>query len=142
MLFKPDTTLEKLNAFTRGNMCEYLGIEFVEIGEDYLVAKMPVDHRTIQPMGILHGGASVVLAESIGSLAGNFIVDNDKQACVGLDINANHLRKVVKGNVVYGKATPIHLGRTTQVWEIKITNDKQELVCISRLTLAVININQ
>ena len=119
------------------NMLAHLGIEITEIGKDYIVGKMPVDDRTKQPYGFLHGGASVVLAESLGSIGANHFVDQEKYYCVGLEINANHLRPVQSGYVI-GKAQAIHLGKTTQIWEIKITNEAQKLVCISRLTMAVI----
>jgi 1,4-dihydroxy-2-naphthoyl-CoA hydrolase len=129
--------VEILNQNSKGSMGEWLGIEFTEIGQDYICAKMPVDHRTKQPFGILHGGASVVLAESLGSVGAMLCVDNSKYRCVGLEINSNHLRQVTEG-FVYGKASPIHLGKTTQVWEIKITNEDNKLVNISRLTIMVI----
>lgn len=128
---------ESLNQFGASNMGEHLGIEFYEVGADYICAKMPVDHRTKQPFGILHGGASVVLAETLGSTGAFCTVDQDKYICVGLDINSNHIRPVTKG-FVYGKTTPLHLGKTTQVWEIKITNEQGKLVNISRLTIAVV----
>jgi 1,4-dihydroxy-2-naphthoyl-CoA hydrolase len=137
MIWKVKPDLEVLSTqFSSKNMSEYLGIEITEIGDDYLAGKMPVDHRTVQPFGILHGGASCVLAETLGSIAGQLCVDNGKQIVVGLDINANHIRAVRSG-YVYGKASPLHVGRSTQVWEIKIVNESQQLVCISRLTLAV-----
>jgi 1,4-dihydroxy-2-naphthoyl-CoA hydrolase len=119
-------------------MVAHLGIEFTAIEENSLTAKMPVDHRTHQPLGLLHGGASVALAETLGSMAAAFCVDLDTQYCVGLDINANHVKGVKSGYVI-GKTTPIHIGKRTQVWEIKITNEQDELVCISRLTIAVID---
>ena len=119
-------------------MTETLGIEFTEIGNDWLTARMPVDHRTHQPMGLLHGGASVALAETLGSIAAHCCIDNAKQYCVGLEINANHL-KGVRDGFVYGTARPIHVGRSTQVWEIKIVNENKELVCISRITMAILS---
>ena len=131
-------TLEALNAVSKLTMVEHLGIEFVEIGDDYLKARMPVDHRTTQPYGILHGGASVTLAESLGSVAGYLCLDGHTKKVVGLDINANHLRPVTSGFVT-GVARPIHLGSSTQVWEIRIMNEHDKLVCISRLTLAVLD---
>ncbi len=118
-------------------MGHHLGIEFTEVGTDYLCAKMPVDERTKQPMGLLHGGASVVLAETLGSVAANCCVNIKTHFCVGLDINANHIRSATSG-YVYGKTTPVHIGGTTQVWEIRITNEKGSLVCISRITMAVL----
>ena len=138
MAFKPGITLPQLNQMNRGNMVGFLGIEFTEVGPDYVCAKMPVDERTRQPMGLLHGGASVALAETLGSIAAYCTIDPDKQYCVGLDINANHVRAVSDG-FVYGKATPLHLGRSTQVWEIRITDEAGKLVCISRLTMSVLD---
>jgi 1,4-dihydroxy-2-naphthoyl-CoA hydrolase len=138
IIFKTTTTIEELNKNSHTNMVGHLGIEFTEIGEHYICAKMPVDNRTKQPFGLLHGGASVVLAETLGSIAANFCVDTSKQYCVGLDINANHIKSAKEG-FVYGKAMPLHIGKTTQVWEIKIIDEKQKLVCISRLTVAVVN---
>lgn len=131
-------TLAQLNQLNKGSMGEYLGIEYTEIGPDYLCGKMPVDHRTRQPMGLLHGGASVVLAETLGSIGAYCTIDVEKQYCVGLDINANHIRGV-SGGYVYGKASPLHVGKTTQVWEIRITDEAGKLVCISRLTMAVLD---
>ncbi len=117
-------------------MLKHLGIEFTEVGPDYLCAKMPVDDRTQQPMGLLHGGASVVLAETLGSVAAQLCVDSTRSYCVGVEINANHIRSARDG-YVYGKATPIHIGQSTQVWNIEITDENQKLVCISRITMAV-----
>ena len=119
-------------------MIEHLGIQFLEVGDDYIKARMPVDQRTIQPFGLLHGGASIALAETLGSVAANLCVDREKKMCVGLEINANHIRPVTNG-FVYGIAKPIHLGASTQVWEIRIENEQEKLVCISRLTLAVLD---
>ena len=138
MTFNPGITLPQLNQMNRGNMVGHLGIEFTEIGPDYVCAKMPVDERTRQPMGLLHGGASVALAETLGSIAAYCTIDPAKQYCVGLDINANHVRGV-SGGFVYGKASPLHVGRTTQVWEIRITDEAGKLVCISRITMAVLD---
>lgn len=122
-------------------MVEHLGIEVTEVGEGFLAGKMPVDFRTHQPMGLLHGGASVVLAETLASIGAALQVDLTKKACVGLEINANHIRGVKEG-WVYGKATVLHNGRSTQVWETKITNEAGNLVCISRMTVAVIDKNR
>jgi uncharacterized protein (TIGR00369 family) len=119
-------------------MVDHLGIEFLEVGDDYVKARMPVDRRTVQPFGLLHGGASVALAETLGSVAANLCVDRDKKMCVGLEINANHLRPVTNG-FVYGVARPVHIGDATQVWEIRILNEQDKLVCISRLTLATLD---
>jgi len=137
MIWKVRPTAEMIaNLANKEHMGTYLGIEFVEVGDDFISGRMPVDHRTIQPFGLLHGGASCVLAETLGSVGGGFCVDYPKQTVVGLEINANHIRAARQG-YVYGKATPIHIGKSTQVWEIKITNGANQLVCISRLTLAV-----
>lgn len=116
----------------------HLGIEFTEIGADFLRARMPVDGRTHQPFGILHGGASVALAETVGSMAAAFTVDRAKYRCVGQEINANHVRAVTEG-FVFGTARPIHLGRRSHVWEIRITDEQERLVCISRLTMFVLD---
>ena len=133
-----EATVEIMNSFSNNTMVSHLGIEFTEIGDDYLVAKMPVDSRTHQPLGLLHGGASVVLAETLGSSAGSMCVANENEYVVGLEINANHIKSARTGYVT-GITKPIHLGKKTQVWEIKITNEQNELVCISRITLAVIS---
>jgi 1,4-dihydroxy-2-naphthoyl-CoA hydrolase len=130
-------TPEALNAISANTMVEHLGIEFLEVGDDYLSARMPVDHRTIQPAGLLHGGASVVLAETLGSVAATLCVDPAERTCVGLEINANHIRSVRDGHVV-GVARPIHLGNSTHVWEIRIHDQEERLTCVSRLTLAVL----
>lgn len=119
-------------------MVEHVDIEFIEIGADYLKAKMPVTEKTRQPFGLLHGGASVVLAESLGSVAANLLLDPAKQMAVGLEINANHLRSVKEGFVT-GTASPLHIGKTTQVWDIKITNEAGALVASSRITMAILD---
>ncbi len=119
-------------------MTEHLGILFTKIGDNHLTATMPVDERTKQPMGLLHGGANVVLAETLGSVASSLTIDLEKQICVGLEINANHL-KGVKSGIVTGVTTPIHIGKSTQVWEIKITNEQGQLCCISRITMAILD---
>ncbi len=137
MAFRAPVSLDELNRLSRGTLIEHLGIVFTGAGEDWLQATMPVDERTRQPYGLLHGGASVVLAETLGSSAGNLCVDTASQVCVGLEINANHLRAVRTG-VVTGTARALHVGRTTQVWEIRIENEAGKPVCISRLTLAVV----
>ncbi len=137
-LIKP--SLKDLNDYCKNTIAEFLGIEFVEIGKDYLVAKMPVNSRTHQPLGMLQGGASCVLAEQTGSMAANLFLDRKTQVALGLDINANHVKSVKEG-YVYGKASPIHIGTKTQVWEIRITNESGELISIARLTMMVIPIN-
>ncbi len=121
-------------AMFKENMCDHVGIEITEVGDDFLRGTMPVDHRTIQPMGLLHGGASVVLAETLGSIAANLCCE-DGTYCVGLEINANHLRSATSGKVT-GTTRPIHIGRSTQVWEIKIEDEQGRPTCISRITMA------
>ena len=137
MIWYKRPELHELNYRGQGNAVEHLGIVITELQDNALVATMPVDHRTRQPFGLLHGGASVLLAESLGSLAANYVVDPEKAYCVGMEINANHL-KAVKSGLVTGVARPIHLGKKSQVWGIKIHNEENQLICISRLTVAVI----
>ena len=134
-----ENSLEAIRKMEQGNILEHLGIEIVEVGENFIKGKMPVDKRTHQPQGILHGGASVVLAESLGSVASNLVVDTRKDYAVGLEVNANHLRQVSRG-YVHGIAKPIHIGRKSHVWSIEIVNDDGKLVCISRLTMMVVKI--
>ena len=137
-MFNKDITLEQVNRSGKGNMVEHFGIEFTEITPEYICAKMPVDNRTMQPMGLLHGGASVVLAESVGSTASWLSLENpEKQAAVGVEINANHLKSAREG-YVYAKCTALKVGRSMHVWDIKITNETGDLVCVCRLTTAVI----
>lgn len=138
MNFPEGITPEALNELCKGCMVEYLGIEFTEVGPNYLIAKMPVNEKTRQPLGLLHGGASVVLAESLGSIAANLFIDPSKQYAVGLEINANHIKSAREG-LVFGKTTPIHVGKGTQIWEIRITNEQQQLVAISRITMAILD---
>jgi 1,4-dihydroxy-2-naphthoyl-CoA hydrolase len=138
MVFLSFPTLDQLNSTSQETMVKHLGIEFTGIGDDFLEATMPVDHRTKQPMGLLHGGANVALAETLGSLASSFTIDQSRQACVGLEINANHI-KAVRHGLVKGVAKPIHIGKTTQVWEIKIYNESEQLCCISRMTMAILD---
>lgn len=130
-------TLQELNQIMDDTLITHVGIEFVEIGDDFLRARMPVDERTRQPMGILHGGASVVLAETLGSAASNLAINRDEFYAVGLEINANHVRSVSSGYVI-GTARPLHLGKTTQVWEMQIRDEEGNLVCVSRMTNAVL----
>ena len=134
--FRTATTIDRLNALSRDTAIVALGIEFTEIGPDFLRATMPVDARTRQPYGLLHGGASVLLAETLGSTAGNLCVPEDR-ICVGIEINANHVRGAREG-VVTGSARALHVGASTHVWEIRIEDARGRLVCISRLTLAVV----
>jgi 1,4-dihydroxy-2-naphthoyl-CoA hydrolase len=130
-------TVEELNNMSKNTMMEHLGIEFTAVGSDFVSAKMPVDARHHQPYGLLHGGASVTLAETLGSVAAHLSVDSSKFMCVGLEINANHL-KGVRAGYVFGTTRPIHVGRSTQVWEIIITNEEDQKVCVSRITISVI----
>lgn len=137
-MFKDNIDLDLFKQMSKNTISDYLGIEFLEKGSDYLTARMPVDHRTKQPFGLLHGGASVVLAETLGSIASVLCLDDPQtQKAVGLEINANHLRAVTEG-WVYGKVTAIHIGRRTHIWDIKITNEEDKLVCVSRLTVAIV----
>ncbi len=131
-------TLEQVNRMSENTMLEQLGIEFTEIGEDYLKAVMPVDHRTRQPMGLLHGGASVALAETLGSVGSYLTLNPAEYYCVTLEINANHLRAVREGTVT-GTGRPIHLGRSTQIWEIRITDHNNKLVSLGRMTQAIVD---
>jgi 1,4-dihydroxy-2-naphthoyl-CoA hydrolase len=140
MIFKARVDLATLNTLNQSSLAGHLGIEFVEVGDNFLTARMPVEKRTKQPFGILHGGASAALAETVGSVAATLCIDMSQQYAVGLDINANHLRPV-KAGYVYGTARPVHLGRRTHVWEINITDEAQKLVCISRLTLMIVDKN-
>jgi 1,4-dihydroxy-2-naphthoyl-CoA hydrolase len=140
MIWKKPIELKELNEWHNNSMQRHLGIEFTEIGDDYLKATMPVDFRTMQPMGLLHGGASVTLAESLGSVASMLCIDVEKKTVVGLEINANHIKSSREGFVT-GITRPIHLGRSTQVWEIKIYNEREQLVCISRITNAILDRN-
>ncbi|MEM9171082.1 MAG: hotdog fold thioesterase [Pseudomonadota bacterium] len=143
MIWFNDTmpALSALNQLSQNTLLETLDIRMEEIGDDFLRASMPVDHRTHQPYGLLHGGANVVLAESLGSTAGACCVDVRQCRIVGLDINANHLRSVTSGRVT-GTATARHLGRSTQVWNIDIVDERGKLICTSRLTNAVIAMNR
>jgi 1,4-dihydroxy-2-naphthoyl-CoA hydrolase len=130
-------TVEEI-AFEGACLPNHLGIEFTEIGDDYLRARMPVDGRTVQPFGILHGGASVALAETLGSTGAALVIDRTKQRCVGQEINANHVRAAAAGYVI-GTARPVHLGRRSHVWEIRITDAQERLVCISRITMYILD---
>ena len=131
--------LQKMSNLNQNTMATAIGLELTDIGDGYLCGKIPVDHRTVQPYGLLHGGASVALAETLGSLAGNMQVNPQIEMVVGVEINANHLKSVKEG-WVYGKASPINIGKKIQVWEILITDEDNKRVCISRLTLAVVKI--
>jgi 1,4-dihydroxy-2-naphthoyl-CoA hydrolase len=135
--FKKDLSLADFSWLGQNTMGEYIGITWSEIGPNHLKATMPVDHRTKQPYGLLHGGASCVLAETLGSVASAMVIDQEKFICVGLEINANHVRSAREGFVT-GIATPIHIGSSTHVWDIKIYDEREKLVCVSRLTVAIL----
>jgi uncharacterized protein (TIGR00369 family) len=134
-----NTTLEDLTARARNTLVEHIGIEYIEVGDDYIKARMPVDHRTVQPARILHGGASVVLAETLGSVAAYHCIDPEQKMAVGLEINANHVRSVREGYVT-GTVRPLHIGNSTHIWEIHVRDDQDRLVCISRITMAVLGL--
>lgn len=135
--FNKDLKVDDLFSLRKNTLAEQIGLEFTEVGPDYLRGTLPVDHRTIQPYGLLHGGASCVLAETLGSVASAYVVDHSKFLCVGLEINANHVRGV-KSGIVTGTARPLHLGATTHVWEIKIEDELDRLICVSRLTVMIV----
>lgn len=135
--FKEEISLDQLNRLGDNTLGEHLAMKFTEIGDNYLKATMPVDHRTQQPYGLLYGGASAALAETLCSVASALVIDTDKNICVGLEINANHVRGV-KSGWVSGMVSPIHIGASTHVWDIKIVDEKEKLVCVSRLTVAIL----
>jgi 1,4-dihydroxy-2-naphthoyl-CoA hydrolase len=139
--YDPQMSLEKIRNMSHGTMAEYIGIEITELGENYLKGRMPVDHRTCQPFGVLHGGASATLAETLGSIGSFCVLNPELNFCVGLEINANHVRSVSAG-FVYGTATPLHLGGSTHIWDIRILNQEEKLVCVGRLTVAVLAKNR
>lgn len=141
MIWKNDFTLDGLNNINDDTIVKHIGIEFIEKGDDYLVASMPVDRRTKQPMGLLHGGASVVLAETLGSVAGLMCVDTSQFTTVGVEINANHLKSATSGKVI-GTVKPVRIGRTMQVWNIEIKNEEGKMICVSRFTLMVVPIRR
>jgi 1,4-dihydroxy-2-naphthoyl-CoA hydrolase len=136
-----EEVLKKLNAWSKNTMVAHLGIELTEIGDDYLIGTMPVDHRTHQPMGLLHGGASAALIETLGSVGSAMRVDQSKYSVVGIEINANHIRGV-KSGIVTAKAKLVHGGRTSHIWQVDITDENQKLVCTGRLTVLVVSLNQ
>lgn len=139
MIWKQPVDLTRLNALNANTMGENLGIEFTETGPGFIIAKMPVDNRTVQPYRLLHGGASVALAETLGSVASTLCIENlNEKMAVGVEINANHLRPARSG-FVFGKVTPIRVGRTMHVWNIEIRDERERLVCVSRLTVAVVD---
>lgn len=136
-IWKTPIDIKLANERSQNTMASLVGIEFIEVGDDYLIARMPIDHRTLQPIGIMHGGASCVLAETVGSTAANYCVDINTHYCVGLDINTNHIRSMRSGLVI-GTAKPYHIGRSTQVWSIEVKDEAGKLVSINRLTMAVL----
>lgn len=139
MIWKTEPNLEGLNNISKGTLVEHLGIKMIDFGDDYLKASMPVDHRTKQPMGLLHGGASVALAETLGSIASTLCVENImNSSVVGLEINANHLKSATEGQVI-GTVKPIRIGRKIHVWSIEIKNEKNQITCVSRLTVMIID---
>ena len=138
-IWRPDVTLETLRQRTLDTLVSHLGIQITELGANYMRATMPVDARTCQPLRILHGGASVVLAETLGSFAANAVVDSARFACVGQEINANHVRPAPVGQIVTGITKPFHIGARSHVWGIEITDERGKLICVSRITMAVIN---
>lgn len=135
--YKKNYTIEELNDLGQGTMAEILGMKFVEIGEDSLKLQMPVNERTKQPYGLLHGGASAAMAETIGSVASSMCINNERQICVGMEINCNHLKGISKGFVV-ATAKPIHIGASSHVWDIRIEDEGNKLICVSRLTVAIL----
>jgi len=138
VFFDPaNISVAALNKHCEGTLNTALGIVFTEIGDHWVTATMPVNEATIQPLGMLNGGASMALIETIGSAAANLAVDRKRFVCFGLDINGNHIRPALKGQTVTAKATPLHIGGTTQVWEVRITDEKERLVCVGRITMAV-----
>ena len=139
--FNKQLDIAQLNEVTPATMGHHLGMEWVEIGDDYLRLRMPVDERTKQPYGLLHGGASCALAETVGSVASHLVIDPAKFICVGLEINANHIRSAREGFVT-AKAIPLHLGSSTHIWDIKIHDDQDKLICVSRLTVAILQKNK
>lgn len=137
-IWKTPSTPEILNQMGKQTMSEHIGIVITEVGDDFLEGTMPVDARTVQPYRVLHGGASLVLAETLGSIASSMCINLETQQCFGMEINANHLRPALEGSVVRGVATAIHIGKKSHVWDIKIYNSREQLLCISRLTVAVV----
>ncbi len=135
--FKKELSIEELTSLCDQTIAELLDLKFIETGSNFIKATMPVDHRTHQPYGLLHGGASCVLAETLGSIASGHVIDPEKFICVGIEINANHIRSVRSG-LVTGITTPIHIGASTHVWDIKIYDEREKLVCVSRLTVAIL----
>lgn len=139
--FDKTITLDKIKDFGKNYLPDFLGMKYTEIGDDFIKMSMPVNDHTKQPYGVLHGGASCALAETVGSVASALVIDQQKFYCVGLDINANHVKSITEGTVT-GKCTPLHLGKNIHVWDIKIFDERNRLICISRLTVAIIPVNK
>jgi 1,4-dihydroxy-2-naphthoyl-CoA hydrolase len=135
--FKKNISIGDFEHWRKNTLSEHIDIRFIELGDDYVKASMPVDHRTHQPYGLLHGGASAALAETLGSIASALVIDREKFMCVGIEINANHIRSARSGLVI-GTCTPLHLGSTTHVWDIRIRDEQMKLICVSRLTVAIL----
>ena len=135
--YDKDITIADLDKWRTNTLTEHLDMRFTELGENYLKATMPVDHRTHQPYGLLHGGASVALAETLGSVCSALVINGEQFICVGIEINANHIRGIKSGTVT-GTCTPIHIGSTTHVWDVRIHDEQNRLICISRLTIAIL----
>ena len=133
-----EPSLAALNALAKDTLIDHLAIEITAIGDDFITAKMPVDRRTVQPYGLLHGGASVVLSETLGSMAAGLCINNAEKICVGIEINANHVR-AARGGFVFGTVRPVHIGGSTHIWQTQVVDEKERLVCISRLTVAVLD---
>jgi 1,4-dihydroxy-2-naphthoyl-CoA hydrolase len=131
--------LQEINEFCQNSAVSHFGIVFTEIGENFIRATMPVDERHIQPLGYLHGGSSVLLAETLGSVASNMLIDKEKQIAFGLEVNANHIKSVRAGALVSGTARAVHIGRSTHVWNVEIRGEKDELIAVSRLTVSIVN---
>ncbi len=136
-LWKTQPDLEAMNALSANTMGETLSMIFINVGDDFIEATMPVNKHTHQPYGLLHGGASAALAETVGSVASSLCIDTDKQICVGIEINCNHVRGK-KSGIVTARAEPLHIGATTHVWDIKIRDEREKLICVSRLTVAIL----
>jgi len=140
IFFEPaNIQLEWLNDCCKNTMVEFLGIKFIELGDDFLKAKMPVNQNTVQPLRMLNGGASLAMAECVGSMAANLVFDRNQFVALGLDLSGNHIKSVKEGEWVYAIAKPLHIGRTTQVWQIRIENEEGKLAHFSKLTMTVIN---
>ena len=141
-MFPENIQVSDINELGNNSMIAYMGIKFVKIGKNFIEAVMPVDHRTVQPYGILHGGASVVLAETLGSIASSLVIDQTKERAVGIEVNANHIKSVSKGEEVIGRTSPIHIGKRTHVWNTEIRNESKQLISVSRITIAILQLQK